>query len=38
MRLTDLVTLNFNSNMSMAAVFLDMERAFEYNMAPWIAI
>jgi hypothetical protein len=33
MRLTDDVTLNFNNNMSRAAVFLDIE-----NMAPWLAI
>jgi hypothetical protein len=29
MRLTDHVTLNFNSNMSTAAVFLDIGKAFE---------
>jgi hypothetical protein len=29
MRLTDHVTLNFNNNMSMAAVFLDIEKAFD---------
>jgi hypothetical protein len=29
MRLKDRVTLNFNSNMSMAAVYLDIEDAFE---------
>jgi hypothetical protein len=28
MRLTENVTLNFNNNMSMAAVFLDIEKAF----------
>jgi hypothetical protein len=28
MRLTDHVTLNFNNNMSMAAVFLDIKKAF----------
>jgi hypothetical protein len=29
MRLKDHVTLNFNNNMSMAAVFLDIEEAFD---------
>jgi hypothetical protein len=29
MRLTDHVTLKFNNNMSTAAVFLDMEKAFD---------
>jgi hypothetical protein len=29
MRLADHVTLNFNNNMSMAAVFLDTEKAFD---------
>jgi hypothetical protein len=29
MRLTDYVTLNLNNNMSTAAVFLDIERAFD---------
>jgi hypothetical protein len=29
MRLTDHVTLNFNSNMSTAAVFLEIEKAFD---------
>jgi hypothetical protein len=29
MRLMDHVTLNFNNKMSMAAVFLDIERAFD---------
>jgi hypothetical protein len=29
MRLTDHVTLNFNNNMSTAAVFLDIGRAFD---------
>jgi hypothetical protein len=29
MRLTDHVTLNFNNNMSIAAVFLDVEKAFD---------
>jgi len=29
MRLTDHVTLNFSNNMSMAAVFLDIEKAFD---------
>jgi hypothetical protein len=29
MRLTDQVTLNFNNKMSMAAVFLDIEKAFD---------
>jgi hypothetical protein len=28
MRLTDNATLNFNNNMSTAAVFLDIEKAF----------
>jgi hypothetical protein len=29
MKLTDHVTLNFNNQMSMAAVFLDIEKAFD---------
>jgi hypothetical protein len=29
MKLTDQVTLNFNNNMSTAAVFLDIEKAFD---------
>jgi hypothetical protein len=29
MRLTDHVTLNFNNTMSMAAVFLDIEKVFD---------
>jgi hypothetical protein len=29
MRLTDYVTLNFNNKMSTAAVFLDIEKAFD---------
>jgi hypothetical protein len=29
MRLTDHVTLNFNNKMSTAAVFLDIEKAFD---------
>jgi hypothetical protein len=29
MRLADHITLNFNNNMSMAAVFLDIEKAFD---------
>jgi hypothetical protein len=29
MRLTDHITLNFNNKMSAAAVFLDIEKAFE---------
>jgi hypothetical protein len=29
MRLTDRVSLNVNNNMSMAAVFLDIEKAFD---------
>jgi hypothetical protein len=29
MRLTDHVTLSFNNNMSTAAVFLDIEKAFD---------
>jgi hypothetical protein len=29
MRLTDYVTLNFKNNMSTAAVFLDIEKAFD---------
>jgi hypothetical protein len=32
MRLTDHVTLNFNNKMSMAPVFLDIEKAFD---TPW---
>jgi hypothetical protein len=35
MRLADHVTLNFNSDMYMAAVFLDIEKAFETT---WLAI
>jgi hypothetical protein len=34
MRLTDHVTLKFNNNMSMAAVFLDMEKAFDTRWHP----
>jgi hypothetical protein len=37
MRLTDDVTLNFNYMFS-ATVFLDIEKAFWYNMASWLAI
>jgi hypothetical protein len=29
MRLTDLVTLNFNNNMCMAVIFLHIEKAFD---------
>jgi hypothetical protein len=29
MRLMDHITLNFNSNMSMAAVFLDIEKMYD---------
>jgi hypothetical protein len=29
MRLTDHVNLNFNNNMAMDAVFLDVEKAFD---------
>jgi hypothetical protein len=28
------VTLNFNNEMSKATVFLDIEKAFDINMAP----
>jgi hypothetical protein len=34
MRLTDLVTLNFNNNMSTPAVFLDIEKAFDTTWHP----
>jgi hypothetical protein len=34
MRLTDHVTLNFNNNMSKAAVFLDIEKAFDTTWYP----
>jgi hypothetical protein len=34
MRLADHVTINFNNNMSMAAVFLDIERAFDTTWHP----
>jgi hypothetical protein len=34
MRLTDHVTLNFNNNMSTAAVFLDIEKAFDTTLHP----
>jgi hypothetical protein len=34
MRLADHVTLNFNSNMSTAAVFLDIEKAFDTTWHP----
>jgi hypothetical protein len=34
MRLTDHVTLNFNNNMSTAAVFLDIEKAFDTTWHP----
>jgi hypothetical protein len=34
MRLTDHVTLNFNNNMSTAAVFLDIEKAFDATWHP----
>jgi hypothetical protein len=36
MRLTVHVTLNFNNNMSTAAVFLDVEKTF-VQMEPWLA-
>jgi hypothetical protein len=34
MRLVDHVTLNFNNNMSTAAVFLDIEKAFDTTWHP----
>jgi hypothetical protein len=34
MRLTDYVTLNFNNNLSMAAVFLDIEKTFDTTWHP----
>jgi hypothetical protein len=34
MRLTDHVTLNFNNNLSTAAVFLDIEKAFDTTWHP----
>jgi hypothetical protein len=34
MRLTDHVTLNFSNNMSMAAAFLDIEKAFDTTWHP----
>jgi hypothetical protein len=34
MRLTDHVTLNFNNNISTAAVFLDIEKAFDTTWHP----
>jgi hypothetical protein len=34
MRLVDHVTLNFNNNMSTAAVFLDIEKAFDITWHP----
>jgi hypothetical protein len=34
MRLTDHVTLNFNNNMSMAAVFLDIKKASDTKLHP----
>jgi hypothetical protein len=37
-RLMDHVTLNFNSNMSTAAIFLDPENACDTKLAPWLAI
>jgi len=33
-RLTDHVTLNFNDSLSMAAVFLDIEKAFDTTWRP----
>jgi hypothetical protein len=38
MRLADHVTLNFNKNISTAAVFLDIEKAFLHYTAPWLPI
>jgi hypothetical protein len=34
MRLADFVTLNFNNNMSTAAAFLDIEKAFDTTWQP----
>jgi hypothetical protein len=34
MRLTDRITLNFNNNMSTAAVFWDIEKAFDTTWHP----
>jgi hypothetical protein len=34
MRLTDHITLNFNNNMSTAAVFLDIKKAFDTTWHP----
>jgi hypothetical protein len=34
MRLTDHITLNFNNKMSRAAVFLDIEKAFDTLLNP----
>jgi hypothetical protein len=36
MSLEDHVTLNFNNNMSMAAVFLDIEKEFETTWYPYL--
>jgi hypothetical protein len=36
MNLTDHVTLNFNNNMSTAAVFFDIKKAFDITWHSWL--